>query len=63
MQVFQDLNESERLTIILVTHEPDIAAYGKRIITFKDGRVIRDQQVEQRNLAAEILAAMPPMED
>jgi putative ABC transport system ATP-binding protein len=63
MQVFQDLNENERLTIILVTHEPDIAGYSKRVITFKDGRVMRDQQVEHPNLASEILAAMPPTED
>lgn len=63
MQVFQELNETEKLTIMLVTHEPDIAAYSKRIITFRDGRVIRDQGVQQRNIAAEVLAKMPPMED
>jgi len=63
MQVFQELNESENLTIILVTHEPDIAAYSKRIITFRDGRVIRDSAVQQRNIASSILASMPPMED
>ncbi len=63
MQVFQELNETERLTIILVTHEPDIATYSKRVITFRDGRVVRDQPVRDRNLASEILAKMPPLED
>ena len=37
MQVFQTLNETDNLTIILVTHEPDIADYARRIITFRDG--------------------------
>ena len=63
MQVFQELNETEQLTIILVTHEPDIATYSKRIITFRDGRVVRDQPVQERSLATEILAKMPPLED
>jgi putative ABC transport system ATP-binding protein len=63
MQVFQELNESEGLTIMLVTHEPDIAAYSKRIITFRDGRVTRDQPVEHRSIASQILAKMPPLED
>jgi len=63
MQVFQALNETEKLTIILVTHEPDIAAYSKRIITFRDGHVIRDQMVQNRHLASEVLAQMPPVED
>ncbi len=63
MQVFQELNEQESLTIILVTHEPDIAEYGKRIITFRDGRIVRDQPVLQRRLASEILAGMPAAED
>ncbi len=63
MQVFQELNERDNLTIILVTHEPDIAEYCKRIITFRDGHVTRDQQVLKRRIAAEVLAALPPLED
>jgi putative ABC transport system ATP-binding protein len=63
MQIFQELNESEHLTILLVTHEPDIAEYSKRIIHFRDGRVIRDQMVQNRRAAGEILAGMPPAED
>jgi len=61
--VFQELNERENLTIILVTHEPDIAEYGKRIITFRDGQVVKDQPVLKRRIASEILANMPPVED
>jgi putative ABC transport system ATP-binding protein len=63
MNVFQDLNESEKLTIILVTHEPDIAEYSKRVITFRDGHVIKDQRVEHRRIASEIMANLPPLED
>ncbi len=63
MQVFQELNEHDNLTIILVTHEPDIAEYSKRIITFRDGQIMRDQPVLKRRIASEILASMPPMED
>jgi putative ABC transport system ATP-binding protein len=63
MQIFQELNEKENLTIILVTHEPDIADYSRRIIHFRDGRVTRDLPVEGRHSAAEILAAMPPVEE
>jgi putative ABC transport system ATP-binding protein len=63
MQIFQELNDRENLTIILVTHEPDIADYSRRIIHFRDGRVTRDLLVPDRHSAAEILAAMPPVEE
>ncbi len=63
MQVFQELNEKDNLTIILVTHEPDIADYAKRIITFRDGRVIRSEEVKNRRIASEIIASLPPLED
>lgn len=63
MQVFQELNEKENLTIILVTHEPDIAAYARRVITFRDGRVIKDEAVMKRSIASVILANLPALED
>jgi putative ABC transport system ATP-binding protein len=63
MQIFQELNEREKLTILLVTHEPDIAEYSRRIITFRDGLVTRDAAVAHRRVASEILAKMPPLED
>jgi putative ABC transport system ATP-binding protein len=63
MQIFQELNEREHLTILIVTHEPDIADYSKRILHFRDGRVMRDQMVPNRRTAGEVLASMPPVED
>jgi putative ABC transport system ATP-binding protein len=43
MELFVKLNSESGITVILVTHEPDIAAYSKRIIRFLDGRVISDE--------------------
>ena len=43
MQFFVNLNQKYGKTIVLVTHEPDIAAYCKRIIRFKDGKIIADE--------------------
>jgi len=63
MDIFQELNEKEELTIVIVTHEPDIADYAKRIIHFRDGHITRDQGVTSRRLAAEVLASLPPAED
>jgi putative ABC transport system ATP-binding protein len=63
MAIFQELNEQEKLTIVLVTHEPDIADYAKRIIHFRDGRITRDQAVAKRRMAAQVLTSLPPAED
>jgi putative ABC transport system ATP-binding protein len=51
MSIFQDLNQ-QGLTIVLVTHEPDIAGHAKRIVTFRDGAVVSDEPVNQRLAAA-----------
>jgi putative ABC transport system ATP-binding protein len=56
MALFQDLNE-QGITILLVTHEHDIAEYAKRVIEVRDGRIIRDVQVSDRRNAAEVLAS------
>lgn len=54
MRVFQQLNE-EGMTLVLVTHEPDIAAYTKRIVTFRDGKIVQDRWVEKPLRAEEEL--------
>jgi putative ABC transport system ATP-binding protein len=51
MAIFQRLNREQEISIIVVTHEPDIAQYGQRIITFKDGRIVGDQPVRDRRNA------------
>ena len=62
MSILQKLND-EGLTVVLVTHEPDIAQYAKRVITFRDGKIRRDEAVAQRPRAAEVLANMPLSDD
>ncbi len=52
MGIFQRLNAERGLTIVLVTHEPDIAQYGTRIVAFRDGTVRSDQPVGARRSAA-----------
>jgi putative ABC transport system ATP-binding protein len=62
MQIFQDLND-QGLTIVLVTHEMDIANFAKRIVVFRDGKVRRDDAVRSRPRAADVLLKMPALED
>jgi len=50
MGVFQRLND-EGKTIVLITHEPDIAEYAKRVVVFRDGRLVEDRAVESRRAA------------
>ena len=50
MAIFQKLND-QRLTVLLVTHESDIAQHAKRVVTFKDGLVLGDRPVENRRVA------------
>jgi putative ABC transport system ATP-binding protein len=62
MDVFQKLNDGG-LTIILVTHEQDISQFAKRTIFFRDGKVRRDERVNNRPVAADVLKNMPEAED
>ena len=62
MEIFQKLNR-EGLTIILVTHEPDIAQFAKREIVFRDGQIKRDDVVEVPHVASKVLKTMPTIED
>jgi putative ABC transport system ATP-binding protein len=62
MGIFQRLNRERGITVLLITHEHDIAEYGTRLIRFRDGRVVADQAVTHRRNAADELAALPPPE-
>lgn len=50
MGIFQELN-NEGVTVVMVTHEPDVAKYTKRIVVFKDGQIISDDSVKDRVIA------------
>jgi len=57
MALFQELND-KGITIVLVTHEHDIARYAKRVVEMRDGRIIRDELVVGRRRAADDLAIL-----
>jgi putative ABC transport system ATP-binding protein len=64
MEIFQRLNTEHGLTVVIVTHEPDIAQYAKRAIEFRDGRTKKDVLIQNRSIAAEVLPTLPsPDED
>ena len=58
MAILQKLNQDSQITIILVTHEPDIARYAGRHVVFRDGKVIQDEKNQFRQ-AADDLAELP----
>jgi putative ABC transport system ATP-binding protein len=58
MAIFQRLNREQHISIIVVTHEPDIAQYAQRIIVFKDGKVLTDEPVAKTRDAARELEEM-----
>jgi len=59
MEILQELNDEHGLTVIIVTHEPDIARYAKRAIEFRDGRLRKDVLVPDRLIAKEVLPTLP----
>ena len=61
MEIFQRLNRERGITLVLVTHEPDIAQYAQRIVVFKDGKIRKDYQIEEPRNAAEELRNLPPV--
>jgi len=62
MEIFQRLNRERAITLVLVTHEPDIAQYAQRVVVFKDGKIKKDYQIEKQRDAAEELRNLPPIE-
>ncbi len=63
LALLQDLNKRDGITIVLVTHEHDIAACASRVITFRDGRVLTDIAQEKPLDAARALADLPPPQE
>jgi putative ABC transport system ATP-binding protein len=63
MGLFQRLNIERGITVVLITHEPDIAEYGTRIVAFRDGVVKSDRPVTNRRSAADELAQWPAVEE
>lgn len=53
----------EGLTIVLVTHERDIAQFAKRVLVFRDGKIRKDDPAVSRPTANEILKMLPSLED
>jgi putative ABC transport system ATP-binding protein len=63
MEIFQRLNRERGITLVLVTHEPDIAEYAQRVVVFKDGRIKSDRQIEKPRDAAEELKHLPVIDE
>ena len=62
MEIFQNLND-KGLTIVLVTHEHDIAHFARRVLVFRDGKIRKDDPVLNRPVATEVLKTLPTLED
>jgi len=62
MGIFQRLNREQGISILIVTHEPDISLYAQRVIVFKDGRVQKDESIPHPRDAATDLEALGPLE-
>jgi putative ABC transport system ATP-binding protein len=63
MEIFQRLNRERGITLIIVTHEHDIAEYAKRVVVFKDGKISQDYPVAEQRDATEELKLLPEITD
>jgi putative ABC transport system ATP-binding protein len=59
MDIFQRLKDERGITIVLITHEQQVAEYGSRIIAFKDGQILSDRANERQRMAIGELALLP----
>jgi putative ABC transport system ATP-binding protein len=64
MNIFQALNQTKGITIVMVTHSDEIATYAGRIIHFRDGLIVADAKVAKvaKPARAPLVVAMPPVE-
>ncbi len=62
MDIFQTLNKERGITVLLITHETDIAEYGTRVVRFRDGRIQHDSPVQKRRDAKKEIATLPPLD-
>jgi len=63
MDIFQKLNDAHGLTVVIVTHEPDIAQYAKRALEFRDGKMKTDVVIQNRSIASEVLPTLPALDE
>ena len=63
MDILQNLNDQHGLTVVIVTHEPDIAQFAKRALEFRDGKMKKDVLIQRRSIAAEILPTLPSLQE
>jgi putative ABC transport system ATP-binding protein len=59
MGIFQRLNRERGITVLVITHEQDIAEYGTRVIMCRDGQIVADHGVKSRRMAEDELRALP----
>jgi len=62
MEILQDLNDEHGLTVVIVTHESDIAQYAKRALEFRDGKLRKDVLIQDRLIASEVLPTLPALD-
>lgn len=62
LEIFQRLNEGG-LTVVMVTHEQDVAQFAKRVIVFRDGAIRKDDRVRDQPRASDVLRDLPTLED
>jgi putative ABC transport system ATP-binding protein len=63
MDILQTLNDQHGLTVVIVTHEPDIAQYAKRALEFRDGKMKKDVMIQDRSIAADVLPTLPALDE
>src|SRR6266511_1179852 len=63
MEIFQRLSRERGITLVLVTHEPDIAQYAQRVVFFKDGKIKKDYEIERPRDASQELQLLPPAKE